>query len=235
MVAALKDHRSKSLLSDEVRLPKKVGKLVFTDPFAFLVGASFQRGMDWRKAWAIPYWISQKGQLNAARLAAMKESELQHLLESLPDRPRYGCVEGARTLVELAKLVMRFDPEGDASGIWDGASPSEVAKRLQSVRGIGPGIAHMAIRILRDDWGEFRGREPEIDVKPDVHVIRVFKRIGLTQVENTKKAKEIARALNPDFPGELDWPAWDIGINWCRPANPSCCQCPLMMACPKRI
>ncbi len=191
--------------------------------------------MLWQKAWEIPYRIDQKGQLDASTLAAMEEPDLQRLLESLPVKPRYGCANGARTLSDAAHLVMRFDASGDASAIWDGVSPLEVQKRLESVYGIGPGIAHMVIRILRDDWEKFRGQEREIDVKPDVHVMRVFKRTGLTPTENERKAVEAARELNPSFPGELDWPAWDIGINWCRPTNPLCSDCPLTAVCPKHI
>ena len=92
----------------------------------------------------------------------------------------------------------------------------------------------MVIRILRDDWGMFRGQEREIDVKPDVHVKRVFKRTGITQTEYESEAVTAARRLNPDFPGELDWPAWDIGMKWCRPTSPLCRDCPLTAACPKR-
>ena len=173
--------------------------------------------------------------MEASKLAAMEEPELQRLLESLPVKPRYGCVKGALTLRDAASLVMKFDAGGDADAIWEGVSPLEVQKRLESVSGVGPGIAHMAIRILRDDWGKFRGQEREIDVKPDVHVRRVFKRTGLTQTEDARKAVEAVRELNPRFPGELDWPEWDIGINWCRPTNPLCGDCPQTVVCPKRI
>ena len=235
IVAALIGHRNKNLRSDRGSLPKDVGDLLYTNPFAFLVGASFDRGMLWQKAWEIAYWIDQKGHLNASNLAAMEEPELQRLLESLPVKPRYGCVEGARTLSDAANLVMRFDAGGDAGAIWDGVSPLEVQQRLESVHGIGPGIAHMAIRILRDDWGKFRSQERQIDVKPDVHVMRVFKRTGLTETENEREAVEAARELSPLFPGELDWPAWDIGQKWCRPTNPQCATCPLGLVCPKHI
>ena len=235
IAAALKRHRNKRQRSDRASLPKEVGDLVYTNPFAFLVGVAFDRGMPWQKAWEIPYWMHQKGLLEASTLAEMEELDLQRLLESLPIRPRYGCTQGARTLSDAAKLVMRCDVRGDAAAIWDGVSPLEVQRRLESVYGIGPGIAHMAIRILRDDWGKFRGEEHQIDVKPDVHVMRVFKRAGLTQARNARRAVEAARELNPRFPGELDWPAWDIGIKWCRPTNPHCGDCPLTALCPKRI
>ena len=235
IVAALIGHRNQNLRSDRGGLPREVGDLVYTNPFAFLVGAAFDRGMPWEKALEIPYWIHREGQLEPSSLATMEQSELQRLLEGLTVKPRWGCVRGARTLSDAAKLVMRFDAGGDAGAIWDGVPPKEVQKRLESIYGVGPGIAHMTIRILRDDWGKFRGQESQIDVKPDVHVRRVFKRTGLTQSEDGGSAVEAARELNPGFPGELDWPAWDIGIQWCRPTDPRCSACPLAVVCPKHI
>ena len=204
VVELLVRQRKNNQRSDRASLRKEVGDLVYTNPFAFLIGAAFNRGMPWRKAWEIPYHIDLRGYLDAARLAPMDEADLRRLLESLPVKPRYGCADGARTLSDAAKLVIRFDEGGDAGAIWDDESPSEVQKRLENVHGIGPGIAHMAIRILRDDWGKFRGQESEIDVKPDVHVTRVFKRTGLTPAANSTQALAAARKLNPRFPGELD-------------------------------
>lgn len=234
VVTALIEHRNKNWRSDRGDLPKDVGDLVYTNPFAFLVAAAFDRGMAWQKAWEIPYWIDRKGKLDASLLAAMEEPDLKRLLEGLPFRPRYGSAEGARTLKDTAALVMEFG--GNAATIWENASPAQVERRLtRRIRNVGPGIAHMLIRILRDDWGEFRGQESEIDVKPDVHVMRVFKRTGLTQAENESEAVNAAQRLNPAFPGELDWPAWDIGKKWCRPTDPQCATCPLGSVCPKHI
>ncbi len=230
IVQTLMAYREENYVSDRDALPADVGRLVYTDPFAFLVGAAFDRGMPWKRAWEIPYWIHRKGMLDAALLASAPLDALSRLLKSLPARPRYG---GAGTLKSAAELVMEFG--GDAAAVWSGASPSEVRRRLQRIHGVGPGIAAMAIRILRDDWGMFRGQESEIDVKPDVHVMRVFKRAGLIAYESEGAALEVARQLHPAFPGELDWPAWQIGMKWCVAVTPNCGACPLTAICPKRV
>jgi len=230
IVQTLIAYRGENYVSDRDALPADVGRLVYTDPFAFLVGAAFDRGMPWKRAWEIPYWIHQEEMLDAALLAAAPLDALSRLLKSLPARPRYG---GAGTLKSAAELVMEFG--GDAAAVWSGASPSEVRRRLQRIHGVGPGIAAMAIRILRDDWGMFRGQESEIDVKPDVHVMRVFKRAGLIAYESEGAALEAARRLHPAFPGELDWPAWQIGMKWCVAGAPDCGACPLTAICPKRV
>ena len=153
---------------------------------------------------------------------------------SCPLRPRYGSRQGAKTLSDAANLVHgRFG--GSAGAIWEHASPAEVEKTLQEIYGLGSGIAAMATRILHDDFGCFRGQERQIDVKPDVHVVRVFRRTGLTESESGDQAIRAARRLSPAFPGALDWPAWRIGQLWCHAREPQCDACPLTSVCPRRI
>ena len=219
--------------SDREQLPKDGRSFVCTNPFAFLVGAAFDRGMPWEKAWEIPYWIDQKGMLDASKLAKMKKPELVRLLKSLRIKPRY-VNQGAETLEDIATLVER-DFAGDAAAIWRDAAPASVEKRLQRIRYVGPGIASMVTRILHDDCGIFRGQEQEIDIKPDVRVRRVFKRTGLINSNSEKEAKNAAWRLNPAFPGELDWPAFDIGGEWCVASDPKCPSCPLTTVCPKHL
>ena len=177
-------HRADNLRSDRSALSREVGDLVFTDRFAYLVGAAFQRGMPWKKAWEIPYWIDQHGLLHASTPAAMERSTLRRLLEGLPVRPRYAYEVGTRTIGDLVEMAMRFDTEGDAGAIWAMVRPKEDRQRLESGYRIGQYIAHMHGPVLRIDWGQFRGMEREIDVKLDVHAMRLFKRTDITRKKN---------------------------------------------------
>ena len=93
----------------------------------------------------------------------------------------------------------------------------------------------MVVLMLHDKWGMFTGQEHQIDIKADVHVIRVFQRTGLTHSKAEEEAIFAARLLNPKFPGELDWPAWKIGKDWCFPTKPQCNSCPLTAVCGKHI
>ena len=234
VVVALKNYQNHHYKDDRSELPREIGDEVYTNPFAFLIGASFDRGMDWKQAWEIPYHIKLRGKLDPAILASMTEEELSSLLESLPRKPRYGTERGAKTLKDAASLV--HDQFGsDAAAIWRDASPIEVKKRLQNIYGVAQGIASMVVRILHDDWGMFKGQEHQIDIKADVHVIRVFQRTGLTHSKAEEEAISAARHLNPKFPGELDWPAWKIGKDWCFPTKPQCNSCPLTAVCGKHI
>ncbi|MCY4057075.1 MAG: hypothetical protein OXG44_03645 [Gammaproteobacteria bacterium] len=219
---------------DEGKLDMETRELIRGNPFAFLIAVAFDRNMPWEKAWRIATEIDRQGCLDPALLASKDETELVGLLEGLAVQPRWGAKEGARTLSDAAKLIWeRFG--GEAGAIWRDASPAEVEKTLQEIHGIGAGIAAMATRILYDDFGCFRGQERQIDVKPDVHLVRVFHRLGIIDGDSGDEAVRAARRLNPEFPGELDWPAWRIGQLWCHPKEPDCAQCWLTEDCAKRL
>ena len=234
-VEALKAYRKAHYVSDREMLPKHVGDLVYNDSFAFLIGAAFDRGMPWTKAWEIPCHIAAEGMLEPRRLAAASDREREQLLARLPVGPRWGAAEGAKTLRDAAELTLEHSAEGDAAAIWRDASPRQAKRRLRTIHGVGPGIADMIVRILHDEWGLFRAQASEIDVKPDIHVVRVFKRLGLVAEGTVRDVVEAARRLNPGFPGGLDWPAWKVGIDWCHASAPDCGRCPLADACPKHI
>ena len=59
--------------------------------------------------------------------------------------------------------------------------------------------------------------------------------LGIIDGDSATEAIRAARRLNPEFPGELDWPAWWIDQRWCRPTAPDCAQCPLTGDCAKRM
>ena len=219
---------------DWSRLELETENLILKNPFAFLIAMAFDRGMPWEKAYQIPVEIERKGCLDPKQLAGMTDTELRKLLEGLKTKPRYGAIEGSKTLANAARLVCKqFD--GDAAAIWTSASPAEVEKTLQQIHGIGAGIASMTTRILAREFGCFKGQERQIDIKPDIHLLRVFKRTGLIEKKSEGEARKVARELNPEFPGALDPPAWEIGKSYCRPKQPNCTKCPLTGVCAKQI
>jgi endonuclease III len=67
-------------------------------------------------------------------------------------------------------------------------------------------------------------------------VKRVFKRLGLISKEATNdELIYCARELSPEYPGIFDFPAFDIGKNYCHPRKPDCKNCYLNKYCPKII
>jgi endonuclease III len=64
-------------------------------------------------------------------------------------------------------------------------------------------------------------------------VRRVFLRSGLADRDEAHHIVAAARIANPDRPGALDLPAWEIGRTWCRPRAPDCAGCPIGAVCPR--
>jgi len=174
------------------------------------------------------------GHLDVERIAQFNVGELEAILRALPKKPRYPR-RAAETILDCARQVAeRWN--GDASKIWDTTDVRDITSRLVGIRGVGNGIAHMVVNILIND-GKLQLPESElrrIDVKPDVHVQRVFYRTGLAEAQDAQSAIRGARIAYPNYPGALDQPAWQIGRKYCHPRSPLCGTCPLEEFCIKR-
>lgn len=227
-------------------LSTEAARLVYEDPFAFLLGASLDRGIPAEVAWTYPLWIHERfGHLDPARISAMSLEEIARVLAACPRRPRYAR-DAPRTVKEIAGIVMTAG-RGDARNLWAGRRPAEIRHVLTQVHGIGDGIAAMVIALLvrvfhvRFDDAD----QGTMDVKADVHVVRVLTRLGLLRDGRTTNAGssrcsdadlalEVTRSMHPDNPGLLDAPLWVIGRTWCEPAVPRCDACPVAPVCEKR-
>lgn len=120
-----------------------------------------------------------------------------------------------------------------ASLIWsDRPSSATVVYRFLEFDGIGPKIASMAANILARDFKVPFADYYSIDISADVHVRRVFGRLGLTPPDATIDQLIFrARGLHPEFPGLMDLPAWEIGRTWCKPRKPDCAGCYMKELC----
>jgi len=232
VVQALLNYRGQQRTGGAFTGDKKADEFLRENPVAFLMAASLDRGALAESVWRIPLALKEKlGHLDPRILSQMSEDELEKKLRQLDRQPRFPR-QSARTIVSLAKLLAtRFN--GDATGIWNCQEPPSVVQTLQEIWGVGPGIAHMVVRILLDEFGYQPSPRSlqTIDVKPDTHVTRVFYRTGLTTVRSGQACVEAARELHQEFPGLLDWPAWEIGRAWCHEHKADCVNCPLRRVC----
>lgn len=214
-----------------------IGNLIKNDPFAYLLAASVDRGMQAETAWQLPGKIREiLGHLDPAKIAQMSSDDMLALLERVKGKPRY-LTDAAKTIVDLAGQVAK-DYGGDARNLWRGQRAWEIQRRMERVYGVGPGIASMTVNLL-SSLGEIQLEAEDyatMDVKPDVHLKRVFGRLGLCSAEVTEnELVDAARRLYPTYPGMLDAPAWHIGREWCHPKEPKCNACPMNDVCPKYI
>jgi uncharacterized HhH-GPD family protein len=208
--------------------------LVRDDPFAFLLAVISDMGIRAERAWALPYLLRQRlGYLSPAALVS-DPGAVRTAVQQEPKLHRFVNVVPV-WLVQAAQIVLS-QYGGDAAQLWeDEPTAVELRRRLEAFPGIGQKKAAMAVEILARDLGKPLQDLSGGDVAYDVHLRRVFLRTGLAEHDEVGHIVAVARALNPDRPGALDLPAWDIGRRWCRPVDPDCPACPLNSVCPRLI
>jgi endonuclease-3 len=214
-------------------LVKEAAKEI-NDPFAFALAGVLDRGTKAEVIWTIPYYLKkQLGKLDPQFFANASIEELDELFRKLPRKPRY-INDAPYTVKGLAEIIVN-EYDGQAQKLWENRSSKALKATLERIYGVGPGIASMIILLL-ERWFKVYFDDIDhrnMDVKADVHIIRVFQRLGFISEPTSTAALDAARKLNPEFPGALDAPAWYIGRNWCTAFMSKCYQCPVNEVCPK--
>jgi endonuclease III len=206
------------------------------NPYAFCLATCLDRGMKSEVIWAIPYWLcGLLGHLDPHRIAQMSAVEIAELVSRLPRKPRY-VNDTPRTVLELTNLVVK-QYGGDAALIWRDRTAEDVKRTFRTIYGVGPGIASMAVLLIERAYQVVFSDldHTRMDIKPDVHTMRVLYRVGAASVAGESEAIAAARSLNPPFPGKLDGALWKIGREWCAAVAPRCTGCPLGSVCPKQV
>lgn len=202
-------------------------------PHAFVLGCIMDQQRKTELAWLIPFRFKQKlGDFKMETLASLSEREIQRLmskpepLHRFPDRMSRFFFLGVQRIAENYK--------SDASEMWaHHPSSAAVVYRFLEFDGVGPKIATMAANLLARDFKIRFADYYSIDISVDVHVKRVFARLGLTSKDaSVEQIIFKARSLSPEFPGLLDSPTWEIGRTWCRPKHPICENCYMRGGCP---
>ena len=171
------------------------------NPYAFCIAICLDRGAKADIVWSIPYEIYRYlGHLDPFRICEMSLDELVDLFSHLPRKPRY-VNDAPRTIKELTEKVVN-ECNGDASKMWDGMTASEVNANFRSIYGVGTGIANMSVLLIEKAYG-IRFNEldrPGMDIKPDVHTMRVLFRLGVSPLQTEEATIKAARRMNPEYP-----------------------------------
>lgn len=202
-------------------------------PHAFVLACVLDRQVKAERAWVIPYRLSQAlGGFSFPLLQTLSTGDFHQLLTKPQVLHRFP-EEMSRNLHSAINLIATAYG-GDAGQIWSGTpSSAHVVMRFLRFRGVGPKIATMATNILARNFKIPFADYYSIDVSADVHIRRVFARLGFIAADaSTEEAIYAARALHPRFPGLMDFPAWEIGRQWCRPTAPRCPECYMQSFCP---
>jgi endonuclease III len=204
-------------------------------PHAFVLACVMDRQMKAERVWQIPYEVSLSlSSFDMSRLVQVDLQELKMVFQS-KSLHRFPELMAENFHSTVHKITDEYD--GDASNIWKGNPRSAtIVRRFLQFKGVGVKIASMAANILARDFKVPMKDHICIDISPDVHVRRVFKRLGFTSNDtDTDDLIFAAREFNPEYPGVFDLSCWDIGRTWCRPQDPDCEACYLTAWCPKLV
>jgi endonuclease III len=194
------------------------------------------RQMKAEKAWLIPYLISQKlGGFSMEILSKLSAADVRILMTQ--PVPLHRFVEKMIGFFHSAIQIISDKYAGNAARIWSGSpSSAEVVYQFLQFDGVGPKIGSMATNILARELKVPFADHFSIDVSADVHVRRVFSRLGLCVANPTvEQVIYKAKALHPEFPGMIDLLCWEIGRNWCKANKPNCDRCYMKDLCPNAI
>jgi len=202
-------------------------------PHAFVLACVMDRQIKAERAWMIPFRFQEKlGGFSMKTLKALSQADVRKLMAEPEPLHRFVNKMAGFFFSAVQRVANQY--KGQASLIWSGTpSSATVVYRFLEFDGIGPKIASMAANILARRFKVPFTDYFSIDISADVHLRRVFGRLGLTPSDATVEQLTFrARGLHPEFPGLMDFPAWDIGRNWCRPRKPNCEGCYMRDLCP---
>lgn len=202
-------------------------------PHAFVLACVMDRQIKAERAWLIPYTISERlGTFSFDALIRLTPAQIMKYMTKPAPLHRFAEIMAGLFWSSIQRIGNQYG--GNAARIWSGKPASaEVVYRFLEFDGIGPKIASMAVNILARSFKIPLADHYSIDISADVHVRRVFGRLGLCPPDaTTEQLIYKARALHPSFPGIMDSPCWEIGRTWCKPKEPRCGECYMQDCCP---
>lgn len=204
-------------------------------PHAYVLACLMDRQIKAERAWAIPFEIYKE--IDSFRFKKLEQLTLVDLQKIFNQKKLHRFNNQMAGIFHSAIMDIRNKYDGDASNIWNNnPSSSAVVYRFLEFKGSGIKISTMAANILARQFRIPFSDLYSIDISPDVHIIRVMKRMGYVSKDaNNDMIIYKARELNPEFPGIIDFSCWEIGRNWCRPKKPLCHECIVKEGCFKII
>ncbi len=214
---------------------KKADNFIWKNKLAFFLAVLTDQSIRAEQAWAIPYELKKRlGFWNVKKIAEIKDEKIIYLFNEKPKLHRFPKTMALRVKQACQKLITNY--KGKPENIWNGnKTAEEIHNNFESFKGIGQKKASMATNILARDFKIPMKNKKGLYVSYDVHVRRVFLRSGLVKHDEKETVLEIARKLNPDYPGIIDLPTWFIGKHYCNSTKPDCKNCPIKKVCMKKI
>jgi len=204
-------------------------------PHAFVLACVMDRQIKAERAWLNPYEISEE--IKSFEFSTLLRVNQEDMIEIFKRKSLHRFNETMDINFYLATRKIHNNYQDDASNIWkDNPRSATIVRRFLEFNGVGIKIATMTANILARDFKVPMEDYINIDISPDVHVKRVFKRLGfMSKDASNDDLIYCARELNLMYPGIFDLSCWEIGRSWCRPNKAICEECYLNDHCIKNL
>ena len=210
-------------------------------PHAFVIACIMDQQIDANEAWLLPYRLSQRigapeePKFDFETLLGQSEGDIHDHMKGPPSLHHYHKRMSQYVHTALRHIADKYG--GRAEKIWSRRpSSASLVYRFLEFKGAGPKVATMAANILVRHFKIPVSDYFSIDISPDRHVRRVFRRLEIIPSKQPSDEQIIyrARELHPEFPGLLDLPMFKIGRNWCthNPQKRRCSECFMNDLCP---
>lgn len=202
---------------------------------AFIIGLISDQSVKAETAWSLPYKLSERlGNFEFKEiLKKYAEKDIEDIIREKPSLHRYPSRMANYIYNAMNDIVTKYD--SNAENIWKNKTAAEIVESLEKFKGISHKKASLGTLILVRDLGIDIIDKENIDIAYDIHIRRLFLRLGLVDEDVQEKILEEARKIYPEFPGRLTTAFWTIGREFCRPTEPTCLICPLYECCDKDL
>lgn len=206
-------------------------KFIINNSNAFIVGLISDQSVKAELAWSLPYNLYKR--LNSFDFNYIVNNltvgDIEDAIKEKPALHRYPN-RMATFIYEAMKKIL-IDYNGDATNIWQNESAEVIIQRLEEFKGISHKKASLGTLLLIRDLDINVLNRQAIDIAYDVHIRRIFSRMGLVEKDTQESVLSSARRIQPEFPGELTTSFWTIGRKYCFATEPNCDDCPLKSCC----
>lgn len=202
---------------------------------AFIIGLISDQSVKAETAWSLPYKLSERlGNFEFKEiLKKYNEKDIEDIIRKKTSLHRYPSRMANYIYNAMNDIVIKYDSK--AENIWKNKTAAEIVESLEKFKGISHKKASLGTLILvRDLEIDILDKE-NIDIAYDIHIRRLFLRLGLVDEDVQEKILEKARKIYPEFPGRLTTAFWTIGREFCRSTEPQCLICPLYECCDKDL
>lgn len=216
-------------------LKEEEKKFILDNLNAFVIGLISDQSVKAEIAWSLPYKLSERmGGFDFNKiLNEYDESDIENFIKEKPALHRYPSRMANYIYSAINDIVTKYD--SNAENIWKNKTASEIVSSLEQFKGISHKKASLGTLILVRDMNADILDKENIDIAYDIHIRRLFLRLGLVDNDVQEEVLAEARKLYPEFPGRLTTAFWTLGREVCRPTDPSCLICPLYQCCDKDL